>query len=122
VVEGCYLMRDRFQMREVWENLGFDVEESLAYMTSGPRMRGFRSRLFTRIVPCVKDIGLWGPKVRDAYVDIGVLDLGDTDLVKVMSEDENIAEQLDAQRREMAHRQVEIRETIALATAADDEG
>ena len=51
-----------------------------------------------------------------------MLDLGDTDLVKVMSEDENIAEQLDAQRREMAHRQVEIRETIALATAADDEG
>jgi hypothetical protein len=34
----------------------------------------FRTLLFSRIVPCVKDIGLWGPKVRHAYADLGVLD------------------------------------------------
>jgi hypothetical protein len=26
VVEGCYLMRDRFRGREVWERMGFDAE------------------------------------------------------------------------------------------------
>jgi hypothetical protein len=26
VVEGCYLMRDRFRMQEVWENMGLDSE------------------------------------------------------------------------------------------------
>src|SRR5487761_1682838 len=39
VIEGCYLMRDKFRMQEVWETLGFDMKESLEYMNRGPRMR-----------------------------------------------------------------------------------
>jgi hypothetical protein len=112
VIEGCYLMRDRFQMREVWENLGFDVGECLEYMNRGTRMRAFRSLLFTRIVPCVRDIGLWGDRVKQAYTDMDVLDLAHNDLVRLMDSDEKLADDLDAERRELAARVAEVDATI----------
>ena len=74
VVEGCYLMRNRFRAQEVWERMGFDVAECLEFTEHAPVQQAFRALLFSRIVPCVKDIGLWGPKVRRAYADLGVLD------------------------------------------------
>ncbi|GGV35071.1 hypothetical protein GCM10010277_20700 [Streptomyces longisporoflavus] len=124
IVEGCYLMRDRLRMQEVWETLGFDMKECMEYMNRGPRMRAFRSRLFTRIVPCVKDIGLWGPRVQQAYADMGVLEMADRDLLKLMEADEAQAEALDAERRELRERQNEVHGAIAegrLTAAADDD-
>ncbi|WP_458246874.1 ferritin-like domain-containing protein [Streptomyces sp. MAI_2237] len=122
VVEGCYLMRDRLRMQEVWETLGFDMKECMEYMNRGPRMQAFRSRLFTRIVPCVKDIGLWGPKVQQAYADMGVLEMADRDLLKLMEADEAQAEALDTERRELQARTREVDDAIAegrLDTAGD---
>ncbi|MGX4732105.1 ferritin-like domain-containing protein [Kitasatospora griseola] len=119
VVEGCYLMRDRFRMQEVWENLGFDMKECMEYMNRGPRMRAFRSLLFARIVPCVKDIGLWGPAVQNAYADMGVLEMGNSDLLKLMSEDEAQADELDRERAELQARVDEIDEAVALGAAAE---
>ncbi|MFE4696741.1 ferritin-like domain-containing protein [Streptomyces sp. NPDC056738] len=126
VVEGCHLMRDRFRMQEVWENLGFDMAECMEYMDKGPRMQAFRSRLFTRIVPCVKDIGLWGPAVKKAYADMGVLDMAKSDLLALMASDEAQAELLDRERREereredreLADRVAEV--DAAVAAGADD--
>ncbi|GGO90651.1 ferritin-like domain-containing protein [Wenjunlia tyrosinilytica] len=125
VVEGCYLMRDRFRMQEVWENLGYDMDECMEYMNKGPRMRAFRSLLFTRIVPCVKDIGLWGPAVKKAYADMGVLDMANSDLVKLMASDEAQAELLDREReaerlreqQELADRVAEVDDAIAAGAA-----
>src|SRR5207244_314422 len=65
-VEACYLMRDRFLSEEVWETLGLPVEECVAYVERSEMMRQFRSTLFSRIVPTIKDIGLWGPQSRRA--------------------------------------------------------
>lgn len=65
----------------------------------------FRKLLFSRIVPCVKDIGLWGKRLHQAYVDMGVLELGDSDLGLLMSQDEEIAEKLDAERFAAAERE-----------------
>ncbi len=65
-VEACYLMRDRFQAEEVWETLGLPVDECAAYMLESGFMQNYRSALFSRIVPTIKDIGLWGPKIRKA--------------------------------------------------------
>nr|WP_225987551.1 ferritin-like domain-containing protein [Streptomyces spectabilis] len=113
VVEGCYLMRDRLRMQEVWETLDFDIKECMEYMNRGPRMRAFRSRLFTRIVPCVKDIGLWGPKVQQAYADMGVLEMADRDLLKLMAADEAQAEALDVERGELRARTREVDHAIA---------
>ena len=119
VVEGCYLMRNRFRQQEVWANLGFDVEESMRSVERSEYFQLFQSLLFSRIVPCVKDIGLWGPKVQKAYADMGVLDMAGIDLAKVMKQDEDIAEQLDvekaAEQRELAARRAEVEKTIALA-------
>ena len=121
VVEGCYLMRNRFRQQEVWANLGFDVEESMRSVERSEYFQLFQSLLFSRIVPCVKDIGLWGPKVQKAYADMGVLDMAGIDLAKVMKQDEDIAEQIDvekaAEQRELAARRAEVEKTIALADA-----
>jgi hypothetical protein len=43
-------------------------------------MGEFRKALFSRVVPTVKDIGLWGDKVQKAYADMGVIDFQDTQL------------------------------------------
>jgi hypothetical protein len=90
VVEGCYLMRNRFIAREVWERLGYDVAECVEFTEQSPTQQAFRQLLFTRIVPCVKDIGLWGPKVRHAYADLGVLSAADGDLDALMRDDEDV--------------------------------
>ena len=116
VVEGCYLMRDRFRAQEVWENLGYDVEDCVQAVDTSPYMQMFRALLFSRIVPCVKDIGLWGEKVQKAYADMGVLDFAGFDLERLMSADEDAAEALDRERRharEEAARVEEVAEVIA---------
>jgi hypothetical protein len=98
-VEACYLMRDRFLSEEVWETLGLPVEECVAWVDASQNMREFRSRLFTRIVPTIKDIGLWGPKIRRAYSNMGIIGFADVDTERLAREDEQIAEQFDARRR-----------------------
>ena len=110
VVEGCYLMRNRFLAREVWDRMGFDVAECLEFSENAPVQQAFRSLLFSRIVPCVKDIGLWGPKVQHAYADLGVLDAAKLDLDAVMRDDEEIADRMDEERygAELAARRAEV--------------
>jgi len=95
VVEACYLMRDRFDNHQVWETLGLPVEECKAYLDASDEMAEYRKNLFTRIVPIVKDIGLWGPRVRKAYADMGVLEYGDFDSAALLAEDDAIARSFD---------------------------
>jgi len=115
VVEGCYLMRNRFRAQEVWEQMGFDVAECLEFTEHSPVQQAFRTLLFSRIVPCVKDIGLWGPKVQQAYADLGVLDAANTDLEVLMADDERIAEDVDRRKyeAELAARRDEVHAAIA---------
>jgi hypothetical protein len=112
VVEGCYLMRDRFRSQEVFECLGLPVAQCLAYVDHSPMYTLYQSLLFSRIVPCVRDIGLWGPKVQRAYADMGVLDAAKGDLTALMRQDEQIAEDYDA---EVAARRAEIAAAISAA-------
>ena len=96
VVEGCYLMRDRFLGDEVWETLGLPVDECKEWVDRSEMMKSYRSALFSRIVPTIKDIGLWGPRVRKAYADMGLLGYADADLDQLSARDEQIAAGLDA--------------------------
>src|SRR4051794_6700262 len=112
VVEACYLMRDRFRSVEVWEELGYDVKQVLDLTEKTPGIQLFRNRLFTRIVPCIKDIGLWGDKVKAAYADMGVLDYAAANLDGLMADDERTADDLDAAK--LRARQREVDETIAV--------
>ncbi len=95
-VEACYLMRDRFLFDEVWDECGLPAEECMAYVDGSAEIRQFRTRLFSRIVPSMKDIGLWGDKIRRAYANMGILGFADVDLEAMGKEDERIAEQMDA--------------------------
>lgn len=52
-------MRDRFLAEEVRERLGMDVKACMGHVMSSPLMTEFRSELLIRIVPALKDIGLW---------------------------------------------------------------
>ena len=118
VVEGCYLMRDRFVAREVYERLGLDVEECVKFTDRSPTQLAFRQFLFSRIVPCVKDIGLWGTKVQQAYVDLGVIDAAGSDLDALMRDDEDTADRLEQEHAaEMDARKEEIDAAIASGAA-----
>src|SRR5213593_1876415 len=97
-VEACYLMRDRFQAEEVWATLGLPVEQCIAYVERSEMMRQFRSTLFSRIVPTIRDIGLWGPKIRRAYANMGIIGYADVDTEELTRNDERVAEQFDARR------------------------
>ncbi|HVF05726.1 MAG TPA: diiron oxygenase [Frankiaceae bacterium] len=112
VVEGCYLLRDRFQGREVWETLGYDVKECVDYVEASPIMRTYRSLLFMRIVPIVKDIGLWGERIQKAYADMGVLDYAGFDIDAMMRDDEATADRIDEEKA-LRERADQVHETIA---------
>jgi len=114
VVEACYLMRDRFRSGDVWEHLGYDPEQVFAATEYTSGARAFRNRLFTRIVPCIKDIGLWGDRVRAAYADMGVLEFAAANLDGLMADDERIADDVDEERR-LEQRKREVEQTIAAA-------
>jgi hypothetical protein len=95
VVEACHLMRARFNQIEVWENLGLPVAECLEAVDRSEFMKAFRTRLFSRIVPTVKDIGLWGPRVRKAFEEMGVLGFADADAQALLDNDQRVADELD---------------------------
>lgn len=113
VVDACYLMRDRFRGEEVFETLGMNVKECAEWVDNSPLMIQFRSHLFSRIVPIVKDIGLWGDKVQKAFRDMGVHDMAGFDIESLMKADEDQADALDKAHAEMADRALEVDQVIA---------
>lgn len=130
VVEGSYLLRDRFLAEEIWDTLGLPVEECVEYVDNAQIMTDFRKALFSRVVPCVKDIGLWGPKVQKAFTDMGVLDFQDLDLDELSENDDRIAEEMEqilAERKERGtmpdgdSRAHALAETVAAGTEAEAE-
>ena len=77
---------------------GYPVDEARDWATNSEIQQQFRGYLFSRIVPIIKDIGLWGPKIRHAFGEMGVLDYADNDIDALVAEDETIAEDLDRKR------------------------
>src|SRR5438552_15613751 len=94
-VEACYLMRDRFLAEEVWETLGLPVDECLEFVSKSEAMVHFRSLLFTRIVPTLRDIGLFEDPIRAAFADMGVLGFTAVNLDEVMADHERAAGEID---------------------------
>ncbi len=98
LLEACYLMRDRFDAVEVWKTLGLDPAKCAEHMYDSGFMEMFRSSLFTRIVPIVKDIGLWGDTIRGGYETMGIIGYAQTDVQALQDSDESIAKEFDARR------------------------
>ena len=99
VVDACWHMRDRFNQWEVWERLGLPAKECVEAVMTSESMGQFRTRLFSRIVPTVKDIGLWGSRVQKAFADMGVMSFAEVDAQAMLDNDDRVAEQFDAKRR-----------------------
>ena len=96
VVTACWHMRDRFNQREVWERVGLPVEECLRIVDQSESMKVFRGRIFSRIVPTVKDIGLWGQQVQEAFAAMGAIDFATVDAAALLANDARVAEEFDA--------------------------
>lgn len=102
LLEASYLMRDRFDAIELWTHLDLPIQECAEAMYTSGFMEKFRNSLFSRIVPIVKDVGLWGEKVRKGYEEMGVIGYAQTDVQALQDDDENIARQHDARRADIA--------------------
>ena len=97
-VEALYFMRDRFNQAEVWMRSGLPVDKLMEFAYNSGAMQNFRTRLFTRIVPILKEIGLFGPKVQKALVDMGVMEYAKIDVEKLIGNDLKVAEDFDARK------------------------
>jgi hypothetical protein len=100
LVEACYHMRDRFEAREAYEVLGLPVEECVRAQDQSGYMKLFRTMLFQRIVPIVRDIGLWSDKIQAAYAGMGVLNFAETDYEQLMKGDNDRAAEMDERNKE----------------------
>ncbi len=71
--EGCRLMRDRLLMEDVWEEMGWPLDEVREIVLNSEMMRDFRKMLFAKIVPNVKRLGLLTPYVRERFAELDIL-------------------------------------------------
>ena len=99
VVDACWHMRDRFNQLEVWQRLGLPVEQCLEIVNNSDSMKMFRGRIFSRIVPTVRDIGLWGPRVQKAFAEMGAMEFANVDAGALLENDNKVADQFDAEMR-----------------------
>jgi len=74
VYEACVLMRDRITNREVWERMGLDADECVEHSDRSELAKQFRYRLFSKIVPNVKSLGLLSERQRQRFADLGILE------------------------------------------------
>ena len=74
VYEASVLMRDRIQNREVWEAMGMDADACIAVGNESPIAKQFRYRLFSKIVPNVKSLGLLSDRQRRRFQELGILE------------------------------------------------
>jgi hypothetical protein len=96
VVEAAYLLRNRLMGEELWGNIGLDVDECLTHFDQSDIMTLYRQALFSRVVPTVKRIGLWGDQTQKAFIDLGVISYADAEPAEMFAADERIAEELEA--------------------------
>lgn len=100
VIEGSTHLRDRFNSPEMWERLGLDWKDVGPALDQSEGQLRFRKRLFSRIVPTVRDIGLWSERVQQAYAGLGGMQYANTDAQAMLDNDAKVAEEFDRRMRE----------------------
>lgn len=73
VIEGSRLLRDRLLGKEQYEALGFAYADVRGYLEASDMWVQFRRMLFARIIPTLRHVGLFGPRVQRAFEKMGVL-------------------------------------------------
>jgi hypothetical protein len=74
VYEASVLMRDRILNREVWDAMGMDPDRCVEVAMVSPIAVEFRRRLFSKIVPNVKSLGLLSKRQRERFHALGILE------------------------------------------------
>ena len=74
IYEAAVLMRDRILNREVWEAMGLDADACITASLESPLNKEFRRRLFSKIVPNVKSLGLLSDRQRERFAALGILE------------------------------------------------
>ncbi len=99
---NAYVMQDEARhvsfgrnQSEVWERLGLPAKVLDDIHYNSKQMSSFRGRLFSRVVPTVKDIGLWGERVRQAFGEMGVMEYADINVTEQLANDGKVAEDFD---------------------------
>jgi len=95
VYEASVLMRDRISNREVWESMGMDPDACIEAADESPIAKQFRYRLFSKIVPNVKSLGLLSDRQRGRFEQLGILEFEHNTTSDV---DQDIAEEQRRQR------------------------
>ncbi len=72
-IEACRMMRDRFDMAELYDRLGLPVKELVEIRMRSEGMKLFRNLLFMKIVPNLRKLGLLTPRVREEFARMDVL-------------------------------------------------
>jgi para-aminobenzoate N-oxygenase AurF len=72
-IEACRMMRDRFDMAELYERIGLPVKELVEIRMRSEGMKLFRNLLFMKIVPNLRKLGLLTPRVREEFARMDVL-------------------------------------------------
>ena len=67
------MMRDRFDMAELYERMGLPVKELVEIRLNSEGMKLFRNLLFMKIVPNLRKLGLLTPRVREEFAKMDVL-------------------------------------------------
>jgi hypothetical protein len=86
-IEACRMMRDRFDMAELYERLGLPVDKLVEIRMNSEGMKLFRNLLFMKIVPNLRKLGLLTPRVREEFARMDVLKFEN-----MSSTDEDIAD------------------------------
>ena len=73
VYEAAVLMRDRILNREVWETMGMNAKACIEASRRSPLAAEFRRRLFSKIVPNVRSLGLLSDRQRGRFAQLGIL-------------------------------------------------
>ena len=80
--EAAVRLRNRFMVQDVWERLGADPKEVIAFLNAHPNpgQEMFQTMLFAKIVPNVRKLGLldagdgW---LRTTFTELGVIQFED---------------------------------------------
>lgn len=118
VVEGCWALRDRYVDDDIWNTLGYG-EEAIKASRRSPAKREFRRLVFMRIVPGLKEIGMFGPRVQEALQKMGVLGFQSVDEAALRELDDKAAVD-ELTRREMDFRRHDIASVVELGSATPD--
>ena len=77
--EACVVMKNRFHAIQVFEEFGWDVEETCAYARNVPIREQFQQFIFQGVIPNLKKVGLLTETIRPKFEELDLLkweDLG----------------------------------------------